>query len=1297
MSGTHRFAAGLAALLLLAGLALGQIKSSAITGTVTDPSGALVPGANVVVINQETNVQVEAQSNAAGEYTVPYLAAGQYSVTIKAEGFQTFRKTNIVMGSGTTVRVDAALVTGSVSTTIEVKANAVALQTESATVQAAVNQDIIQNIPNINNNPLYYATLQAGVVPSLQMYNGNVLGVGYSDRMQMSGMRINGGMVGTNDVQLDGISVQGAAWHETTVMPNRDAIQEVRVIANTFSADLGHGQGLVSMISKTGTNQFHGSLNYRLRNEALNANGRYNNEFGTARSKYRLNEYGGAIGGPVIIPKLYNGKDKLFFFASYERLTHSDPMNYQGTVPTELQRRGDFSQTMVPDNNGNPIPVHVYDPYSAVPYQGSRTVFIRQIYPGGVITNPDPYGLKILQAYPLPNHPPTDLFQTNNYFFNGNVPTLRNNLATRLDYRLGNTHSLYLSGGLQNGSVAATNAWGDNKFGFYNNANGQSTPKSDDNPYMAVGDTITLSPTTILDVRYGATRINAASGFPVTSGFNYADFGMPANVQAQVILNGTAPSIGNFNAPDTNNSNLSHLNFDGWNRKNEHQTNHALSGSVTKVLGKWTLKQGAEYRVYLGNWQDLQYATPSLGIWSNWNSTGQFGDINGSNFGSEFNSTNDMRGIDIAGPLVGAGGYKVAPGTTARPALAAKYFALFSQNDWKVTPKLTLNLGLRWEVQPGPTERYNRDSSLDMSVPNPYAQGLNLAGGPLAPLGKIVFGGREGYSRNLWDTQWNNISPRIGAAYRLWNSLVLRGGYGRTFTPSNSGFNANGFSYGMAAFSNGAVVNGPNDRPYGLIPNGVPVGRFEDPQNTRIIEAKGAVQDPTLYGNVYNSVGTDHFMRHGFKNGQVDQWNFFLQRSFGRNWLASLGYVGSHASNLPWRWFPLNGWFSVPDSTLKGWRDQWLASSGTFDPATVKVPNPIPALIGQATGEAGNAAINTWQAGLPYQALLAETIMNTIGTVNYNALEARLEHAYANGLQMMLNYTWSKALGMSGGTANATYAESQIAAAGANYMAPQGGNDYRNLQNNYGLMSYDIPQRFVGVLSYLLPTGKGQKLDPGNRFARALVGEWQLGTVVTLQGGVPWGNNCGAAPTPMNSRCNVAPGEPLELPKSLQRWYDGMTSVTLPNGRTITPAAHTFLKWNPDYWTVPMVQFPNGNWAADQYQWLTTAHFLDALRTPGLANVNLTVNRKFRLAERAEMQFLAEATNLFNRTNFNPYAVFGGDINNSNVYRPVTIADPATNTKVGQNAEVRTGSLTLNNPNNVLAPRQITLSLRLQF
>ena len=231
----------------------------------------------------------------------------------------------------------------------------------------------------------------------------------------------------------------------------------------------------------------------------------------------------------------------------------------------------------------------------------------------------------------------------------------------------------------------------------------------------------------------------------------------------------------------------------------------------------------------------------------------------------------------------------------------------------------------------------------------------------------------------------------------------------------------------------------------------------------------------------------------------------------------------------------------MADSTLQGWRNQWVASNGTVNPGTAQVPNPIPALIGQATGPSGSGTINAWQLGQPYQALLGETFVNTNSTGNYNALEARLQHNYSNGLTMMLNYTWSKSLGLTGGPANSNYAESQInGGVGAAVDAPLGGNDYRNLQNNYGLMSYDIPQRLIGVVSYSLPTGKGQKLDPGTPLLRGLVGGWQLGTVITLQSGQPWGNSCGSGTQDLNGRCNVAPGESIEVPKALQH---GTTAI----------------------------------------------------------------------------------------------------------------------------------------------------------
>lgn len=1245
-------------LLALSTFSPAQIKSSSITGSVTDPSGAVVPNATVVITNDETNVAVRVKTNTAGEYTAPYLGAGRYTVAITMDGFQTFRNTGIVIGTSTAVRADAVLVTGSLATSIEVKAGAAILQTESATVQGSVSTNVIALVPNINNNPIYYATLQAGVVPAPQMYSSSKLGVGFSDRQAMSAVRINGGQMGSNDVQLDGVSVLGAGWHETTVVPDRDTLQEVRVTTNSFGADLGNGQGLVSMITKSGTNEFHGTLRYRARNEALNANGLNNNLRGIVRGKYRLNEAGGTVGGPVIIPKLFNGKDKLFFFGSFSRLSHSDPVVYQARVPTELERKGDFSQTMVGDNSGKPVVAQIFDPFTALPYQGSTSVFIRQPFPGNVVANPDKFGLKILQSYPLANNPPTDAFSNNNYMFRGTAPTVRRSLSSRLDFHPGPKNSIYMSGGVSSGSIAQPNKWGkDSAFGNY------TFPgvTDDDNPYVALGDTVILNPTTVIDARYGVTRIATNSTYPVGTGFNYSDYGMPAQIQALSAIFGTAPSVANLGGP------IASLNPDGWARKRERQTNHTLTGSLTKMLNKWTLKAGGEYRVYLGNWQDLRYATPNLSMVNN---NGQLGGLSGGN--SSLITDPALRGIGFVSALTGVGGYEIQAGTSTKPALAAKYVGFYSQNDWKATDRLTINLGMRYDVQPGPTERYNRMSGLDLTRGNPYTEGKSFVS-PQGALGLIAFPGTAGYSRNLWDTQWNNFAPRASAAYRWNQSTVLRGGYGRVYVPSNTGFNANGLIYGTGPFSAGAQVNS-----YGLTPNGIPIGRFSDLQSTIIIPAPGANQAPALYGNNNSSLTVDLIPRN-YKNGVMDQWNFFMERRIKGVWLLGAGYVGSHGSNLPWRLYPLSGTFDVPDSTLQTWRAGWLSSNGLNDPASVQVTNPIPALVGKASGSINGANISTLNLQKPYLALLGQSVLASKGVTNYNALQIKAEHSYSHGLVAMFNYTWSKATGLTGGSGSSSYAESQAAGLGT---SATGGVDYRNLENNRGYLGYDITHRFVTVVSYDLPFGKGKQFELQNKALRSIAGGWQLGTVVTLQGGQPWGPNCGG----MNGRCNEVSGQPVEVPSDLQRWYDGKTPVTLPDGRIVTPGAFTFLKWNPDRFAPPVVQFPNGNYQVDQYWWGNTSMYVGGLRTPGFYNTNLTVNRQFRITERLKMEFLAEATNMLNQTNFNPNAV------NAGVSANLT-ANATTNAKVGQNANSNSGTM---NP-SFFEPRQVSLSLRLRF
>ena len=1263
--------AALLGICLTAGIGMSQIRSSTITGIVTDVTGALVPKATVTVRNEQTNVSYESKTNGVGEYTVPYLPEGRYAVTVTATGFQTYVKTGIILETATTMRVDAALEIGAVSTIVEVQASAAALQTENGTVHGTVTAQIIDAIPDINRNPLLYAGLVAGVVPEPEAATADTLGVGHWDREMLSAVHINGSILGSNDITLDGVSVQGAGWHEMAVMPDTDALQEVRVTTNTFTADIGDAQAVIAMTTKSGANQFHGDLYYYLRNEALDAAGTYNDLYGIKKAAFRLNQGGGSIGGPVIIPHLYNGKDKMFFFASFMRLSHSYPADLVTTVPTDLQRAGNFSQTLIPGINGQPEPINLYNPFLATPYNGSSTVVQRPIYAGAQLPaagsgpgSMDPYGQKLLQAYPEPNATPTDPFGDNNYRFIGTTPEYRNAFAARWDYRLGQKNSLYATSGFSIGSDTPPNLWGNSNQ--FTNVQPQSEGiVTDYNPYGSVGDVYTVNPTTVIDVRYGFTRVHGTTGVPNRGWTNYSQWGMPANVLPLISAFGESMSVGDgswdWGGP------ISMLNLDSWTHKNERQNNHDIVGNLTKVVGRWTFKTGAEYRVYLSNWQDLEQSTPVLntapanGLGA---STAQYANINGS--ASSLDIDPDQLGLAYVDLLTGVTGYALTPGCGTVLALAAKYFALYSQNDWKVTNKLTLNLGLRWEVQPGPTERFNRLADINMTAPSPYTSASDQ--NPLGGLGMIEFMGTKGQGRNMWNTQWGNFSPRLGAAYQISHDTVLRGGYGRSYYASNTGFNANGLIYGQTPFSAGA-----ESIPYGLTYNGLPIGTFDQPQNTLVFGGLGAVQTPFIYGNAQG--GCCGWFPNNHPNTYVDQWNFFVERSFGKAWTLSAGYVGSHASNVIWRGFAINGYWNVPSSTLQAYRAGWIASNGTQDPAQVQIPNPLPMMIGAASGPIGNTTIPVIDSQMPYLALLGDTIQGNAGYTNYSGLQATIRHTFSSGLTLLANYTWSKSTGLTGGPGGTSFAESEM---GGN-TGYSGGVDYGNLNNNRGLQSYDIPHRLNGTVVYTLPFGKGQKLAPSNSFARALTSGWQVAPVVTLQSGEPWAPSCSGS---VNGRCNIVPNEPVYVPKNLQRWYDGATSVTLSDGRSITPPAFTYLLYNPDRYTAPIVQFPNGTYAQDQYWNGDTAMFQPGLRSPWVATVNLSLQREIPIRERLRLAVRADATNAFNRTNFYPSAVNGGG-------GVVTTPGPS----LGQNSAITTGSL----QPQFYDPRMITFSAYLKF
>lgn len=1229
----------------------GQIRSGAITGTVTDATGAVVPGVQVVVTNQATNVETTAVTTEAGLYTAPYLPAGSYTVAVTAAGFAPYRERDITITTAQTARVDITLRVGSLEQAVEVVATAMQLQTASSTVSGGVETAMIDALPNITQNPLFYAALQPGVVPSnntLDTTGLNSFGIGMTGRRQFSALSANGGRPFTNDIQLDGLPVMGGGYNETSVVPNTEGLREVRVIQNNFSAEYGRGQAVLSMSTKSGTNDYHGQATYMMRNEAFNANTMGRNADGLPREAFKVHDFGGAVGGRII-------RDQLFFHSSYHTLRHDRGSTNLYTVPTALERVGDFSKTFIRDESGQPVPAATFDPFNVT--QIGPDLYRRALVPNAVIPNPHPAALKAYSYYPNPNRTPDDAFNTNNFQASVVQTVRRHNLNNRIDFQRGK-HSLYASGGISWAEIATPRPFGESPF------NGAPGTQSDKNPYFQVGDTIVLNPNVVVDVRYGMSRILAKLQAGDKEGFTaemYDQFGVPRNLHPLMLFFGVAPDI----SPNTagtgvgGGSNWTGLTSGLFNSKIEGQLNHSLTGSLTIIRGRWTHKMGGEFRNLLSNYADPEQG--SVGYPSTWHSVGgnfnfEYLTANGGVAGDT--RTNVQRGINAARMLLGGGLYWIRPGMNVNPAFSQKYMAFYSQNDWRATAKLTVNLGLRWELQPGPTERYDRMSAYDLNATSPFGT-----------QGALAFVGVGGYSRNLWDTQYNNWGPRVGAAYQLNDRTVLRGGFGITYLPTSTGYFPSPVDYGAVTFSGGV-----NQIPYGLNPQGVPVVKFSDPAPLAL--AVGAdFNNPAAWG-----IGECRFNRQ-YKNGQAMQWNFFIERRFGESWMASIGYTASKSRHLMNRSFPIQNAQSLPAATLADWRQQWINSNGSLNPATQQVQNPWQPATGDLLpfkGPLASRTISRENTLYPYPLLIgsAAAINRSDATGDYHAMQIRISRAFASGLMFDGHYTWSKEID---NTDN--MADNQ----GFNAGGTVGNHDLYNFKNNRHLGMSDIPHRFVLTALYELPFGEGKPVDVESRVFRAIAGGWQTSATVIAQAGTPISIS-GLTDGAVLARPDRIEGVPIEVPKELQRWYDGRTSVTLPNGRIITPSKNTFLKYYSGAFQGRVVTAPNGKVIIDRFWYGSGAPVYDDIRTPGRFNIDMGLRRSFKLRERISLEIGADAINVLNSTQLS--GAYSGGLGSTNVG-----TNAAKGLVPGMAGSDRFGTI----GTNTFAPRQMMLRALVRF
>jgi hypothetical protein len=1201
------------ALFACASHAAAQIRSATITGTVTDSTGAVLPGAAVVVTNQDTNATADTITTDAGVFTLPYQQAGTYMVTVSLAGFSPFKQTDIPVQTAQTVRIAVELKISTLGETVEVGASTGLIQTDSSSVEGAVSAKMIEALPNVTQNPLQYAMLQAGVVGRPQSQstdNINSFGIGVGGRRQWSAVGVNGGRAFTNDIQLDGLPVMGGGYNEASVVPNTEGLQEVRVISNNFTAEYGRGQAVIAMSTKSGTNKFAGQVGYLGRDERLDANSFQNNAQRIAKRPFRVQDVGGTLGGPIL-------RNKVFFFTSYHQLRHNNTQTQLMTVPTALERIGDFSQTLIPNESGQPIPARIFDPFDVI--QQGPDLYQRREFPNARIPNPDPAALYMYSFYPLPNRTPDDVYNTNNYQATIEQTVRRYSSNSRIDFRTGR-HSIYGSGGISYAEIVTPRPFGQSPF------NGAAGSNGDKNPFVQIGDAVVLGPSLLLDVRYGVSRVNTKNLAGDKEGFSeYDRFGVPANLQALMLFPGAAPIVNpnGFAGGVTNGggNNWTAISGGTFSTKREYQTSHSLVASATKTRGAWIHKGGVEYRNLLSNYADPEQASvvlpsPFHHVGGNFN----FEYVTANGGVASLTRTNAQRGINAAGPLVGGGLWWIRPGANVLPAFSQKYFAVYSQNDWRASQRLTINLGVRYEIQPGPTERYNRMSAWDLEATSAFGT-----------QGALAFPGVDGYSRNLWDTEYNNWGPRVGAAYQLSDRMVLRGGYGITYLPSNTGYFSGPTDYGSANFSAGV-----SQIPYGLNPAGVPVGTFSAP--VPISPAIGGDEsNPGVYG-----IGEARFDRH-YQNGRMQQWNAFLERRLGDAFMMAIGYSGSRGSNLHNRSFPIQTLQNIDQATLDAWRATYIASNGTLNPATQLVPNPYQPTTGPRLTFAGPLAAATiarQNTLFPYPLLIGSVaaINKSDAESRYHALTVRAARRLSAGLTFDASYTFSRE------TDNTdTVEDNQGFNAGGN---SRGGYDIFDGDRNMHIGFSDVPHRFVGTFFYELPFGPDRAFTIGNGMLSAIARDWQVSGSLLWHGGFPVPVN-GASSGAIVGRPDRIPGVDFELPANLQGWYDGRTTITLPSGRRVTPPANSYLRYNPDAFGGRVLTAPNGTIIADQFWYGNADLAYDEIRTDPRFNIDLSIRRTFRLSPSKAIDVGLDVMNVLNHTQFN--GAYTGGLGNTNV------------------------------------------------
>ena len=1023
----------LCATLLLAVLpARAQESRGALLGRVTDPSGSVVAGASVKVVNEATNTGAGTTTNQSGNYELPYLLPGMYRLEVELTGFKKFVRSGVELRVDDRRAVDVSLEMGDVRQVVEVTAEVPVLETATASLGAVVQTRQISELPFTNGNPLLAAQLAPGITgyarPGVDSLPG---ATAHPNNFAIGGSRSKGA-----EISLDGSP--NMQRNDVAFIPPNDIIEELKVQTASYDASIGHtASGVVNAVIKSGGNRFHGSLFEFNTSGPMNGTDFFTNQFiydprtgpitdekkRASHPKEILNRYGGTLTGPFWLPRIYNGKDRTFFSYGYQGFNRLSTNNNQLTVPTAENRAGDFSNLLALGSQ-----YQIYDPATIAPAPTAGR-FKRDPLPGNRVpaSRIDPMAKTLMAYWPMPNAIGTVDGRSN---YNVSPPI-------KVDFwsHVGRIDHVFTPASRMFGRITKNELLRDADNVFSNIS--RSTLRSAWNNSFTADYVHVFGPGFLMNVKFGVNRFDELYGSR-SQGMDLTALGFPSKLVAQLDPRG-------ITFPQVDVAGVASLGADGGTR--DITNYYSWAANFTHMRGNHSVKFGLDYRILQENGIAWGNVSPNIAFDTAWTR----GPLDNSPVAP------GSMGQGMASFLLGlptGGAIDFAPFDAEQ----SGYMGLYVQDDWKVTRRLTVNIGLRYERDLPTTERFNRSvRQFDFTTPNPIdrAAAAAYARSPIPEipaaqfrsLGGLTFAGVGGNPRELWSADNNNFAPRIGFAFSLNPSMVMRGGYGIFFESrgvDRAHINATGFSIANQLVP--SLDNGQTFR-----------ATLRDPFPDPLTPPPGAADG--LLTNI--GKGATFFDTKGV-NPYVQRWSFGLQKELPNRILLEASYVGSRSAK------------QRISAQLNPVPQQYLTRAPLRDEAAVnfltsQVANPYFGILPAGAGLTGRNVARS-QLLKPYPHFTGVSAAYPAGSAWYHSLQARAEKRFSGGYMLSGSYTWSK------------------------FMEAMSYLNDTDMAPEHAIAAQDRPHRLVVHGLYELPFHARGPL-------RHVVDGWQVNAIYTAQSG----------------------------------------------------------------------------------------------------------------------------------------------------------------------------------------------------